>query len=95
MSSRGIVKYILLAILIEVVALAVYFPAFAAGMMRHSARAPRSPMENISNVAGFILHLPTILLTYPFDTLVIVTPVTQIVFLTWLFAYVGRRKGLR
>lgn len=95
MSRRGLIKYILLAILIEAIALAAYFPAFAEGMMRHSARAPRSRMEVISNVAAFILHLPTVLLTYPFGALILVTPITQIVFLTWLFAYIGRRKGLR
>ena len=95
MSSRGRLKYILLAILIEVIALVAYFPAYIEGMMRHSARAPRSEMENISNVAAFILHLPTIILTYPFGALVLVTPITQIVFFSWLFAYIGRRKGLR
>lgn len=94
--SRGKVKYFLLATLIEAVALAVYFPAFIGGMMRHSARAPRSQAEIISGAAAFILHLPTILITYPFDALILVTPVTQVVFLTWLFAYIGRRRaGLR
>lgn len=85
-------KSILLAILIEIVALAVYFPAFIEGMMRHSARAPRGPIENVSNVLGFVLHLPTILLTYPLDGLVVVTPLTQIVFWSWLLAYRRRRN---
>jgi len=91
--SKGKTKYILQAILFEAIALAVFFPAFIEGMMRHSALAPRSQMESISNVAAFILHLPTILLTYPFGPLVLVTPITQIVFLTWLFAYIGRKVG--
>jgi hypothetical protein len=38
------------------------------------------------------LHLPTILLTYPFGPLV-VTPITQVVFWSWQFGYIGRRRG--
>lgn len=93
MNSGGKLKYILLAILIEMIALLVYFPAFIEGMMRHSAGAPRSQIENVSNVVAFILHLPTILLTYSFDALILLTPITQIVFWSWLFAYIGRRRG--
>jgi hypothetical protein len=92
MIGKSRIKYFLLAISIEAVALAVYFPAFISGMMRHSARAPRSSMETISGFAAFILHLPTILFTYPFGALILVTPVTQVVFLTWLFAYFGRLR---
>lgn len=95
MSSKSMIKCFLLAILIEAVAPAVYFPAFIEEMMRHSARAPRSQMEVISSFAAFILHLPTILITYPFGALILVTPVTQVVSLTWLFAYIGRRRAAR
>jgi hypothetical protein len=96
MKSRGKRTYILLAILIEAIALAAYLPAFIEGMMRHSARAPEGPMESISNAVAFLLHLPTILLTYPFGALVLVTPLTQIVFWSWLLKYAeGWRRRRR
>jgi uncharacterized paraquat-inducible protein A len=85
-------RYLLIAVLVEVVALAVYFPAFIEGMMRHSANAPHSQTEVISGVAAFILHLPTVLVTYPFGATILVTPITQVIFLTWLLTYIGRRK---
>ena len=85
-------RYLLIAVLVEVVALAVYFPAFIEGMMRHSANAPHRQTEVISGVAAFILHLPTVLITYPFGAAILVTPITQIIFLTWLLTYIGRRR---
>src|SRR5262245_58987227 len=91
--GRPPTRNILLAILIEIVALAVYFPAFIEGMMRHSALAPRKPIESVSNALGFVMHLPTILLTYPLDGLVLVTPLTQIVFWSWLLGYLRRRNA--
>ena len=63
-----------------------------AGMMRHSANAPYSQREVISGVAAFILHLPTVLITYPFGGAILLTPITQVIFLTWLLTYVGRRR---
>jgi hypothetical protein len=69
MKRNSRLENILLAIAIEVVALAVYFPALVEGMMRHSARAPRSQLEDVSSAVALFLHLPTILLTYPFGPL--------------------------
>ena len=60
--------------------------------MRHSANAPHSQTEFISGVAAFILHLPTVLITYPFGAAILITPITQVVFLTWLLTYIGRRR---
>lgn len=85
-------KYALRAVAIELVALAVYAPAVFAGMMRHSSLAPRTSLENISSAAAYILHLPTVLFTYPFDGLVLVTPFTQVVFWTWLLSYIDARR---
>ncbi len=84
-------KHVLLAILMEVFALVVYSPGFAEGMMRHSAAAPRSRVEEVSNVVGYILHFPTVLLTILSEELIIFVPITQIIFWTFLFAYIGSR----
>jgi hypothetical protein len=90
MRRRGKLRPILLAVVIELIALAAYFPAFIEGMMRHSSQAPRGQLENVSGIVGFLLHLPTILLTYPFGPLVLITPFTQIVFWSWLLSYAAR-----
>jgi hypothetical protein len=55
-----------LAVFIEVVALASLLPGLATIGTRHSANAPPNDLVVFSERAGFILHLPTILLTLPF-----------------------------
>ena len=89
-------KCFLLAVAIEVVALASLLPGLAEIGMRHTAKAPPSDTEVLSGKVAFILHLPTVLLTWPFRNsrtpIIFFTPLLQIVFLTFLFALISRKR---
>jgi len=91
--ARTYLKYFLLAVAIEVVALASLLPALVGGIgTRHTANAPPAATPLSANV-GFILHLPTVLLTWPFRNsrtpIIFFTPVLQIAFLTFLFVLIS------
>jgi len=91
-------KCFLLAVAIEVVALASLLPGFLAGIgTRHTAAGPPADIP-LSAKIGFIMHLPTVLLTWPFRNsrapIIFFTPVLQIAFLTFLFALISRKRVL-
>jgi hypothetical protein len=92
---RNYLKCFLLAVSIEVVALASLLPGLATIGTSHSANAAPNNLTMFSEYAGFILHLPTILLTLPFKDsglpIIFLTPLGQIAFLTLLFVYISRR----
>lgn len=92
-------KCFLLAVLIEVIALASLLPGLATIGTRHSATTPPNDLVMFSERAGFILHLPTILLTLPFKDsrlpIIFLTPLLQIAFFTGLFIFIARWKGKR
>ena len=96
--SRSYVKCFLLAMLIEAIALLSLLPGLATIGTSHAANAPPNNLEAFSQRVGFVLHLPTILLTLPFKDsplpIIFLTPIGQIVFLTCLFIYIRRRKSL-
>jgi hypothetical protein len=90
-------KCFLLAVAIEVVALASLLPGVLGGIgTRHTANAPPSDSVLLSEKVGFILHLPTVLLTWPFRNspvpIIFLTPVLQIAFFTFLFALLLRKR---
>lgn len=89
-------KCFLLAVAIEVVALASLVPCLAGIGTRHTANAPPDDLELLCDKAGFILHLPTVLLTWPFRNsrtpIIFFTPVLQIAFLTLFFALISRKR---
>jgi hypothetical protein len=97
--SRSYFKCFLLAVLIEVFALASLLPGLATIGMRHSANAPPDDLAVFSERAGFILHLPTILLTLPFKDsrlpIIFLTPLGQIAFFTGLFIFIARWRRKR
>jgi hypothetical protein len=100
LSFWSYLKYFLLAVLIEVVALASFIPALGEQMMRHSSNAPRPSGEIVSEWVAFILHLPTVLVTFPlailtYTFIMLLTPLTQIIFFTCLFAYIARRRRMK
>ena len=88
-------KCFLLAVAIEVVALASLLPALAGIGTRHAAKAPPGDIP-LSAKVGFIMHLPTVLLTWPFRNsgapIIFFTPVLQIAFLTFLFVLISRKR---
>jgi C4-dicarboxylate transporter len=99
-ASSGYLKYFFYAVITELIALVLTFPAIAAGSMRHSGNAPVSGFEQLLGLAALALHFPTILLTFTLtiltDTLfVLVTPITQVIFLTYFFARLNRRKIIK
>ena len=89
-------KCFLLAAAIEVVALASLLPGLAGIGTRHTAKAPPDDIVHWWEKVGFILHLPTVLLTWPFRNsrapIIFLTPVLQIAFLTFLFALISRKR---
>ena len=89
-------KCFLVAVTIEVVALAALVPGLAGIGTRHTANAPPDETALLSGTIGFILHLPTVLLTWPFRNsrtpIIFLTPVLQIVFLTLLFSLISRKR---
>src|SRR5204862_6664153 len=93
---RSYLNCFLLAVSIEVVALASLLPGLATIGTRHSANAPPDNLTMFSEYVGFILHLPTILLTLPFKDsrlpIIFLTPFGQIALLTSLFVYISRRR---
>jgi hypothetical protein len=85
-SPLSIIKYLVYAILIEVVAIGVSAIYVLGSLMRHSAAARRSGDEIFSMILGFLFHFPTILITYFLslitqEPIVIFTPITQVIFL--------------
>ena len=99
-ASSGYMKYFFYAVITELAALVLTFPAIAAGSMRHSGNAPVSGFEQLLGLAALALHFPTILLTFTLtiltDTLfVLLTPITQVIFLTYFFARMNRRKMIK
>jgi hypothetical protein len=98
LSFWSYVKYFSLAVIIEIIALISFMPALAEQMMRHSGSVPQTEKEITSERVAFILHCPTVLIMWPLTILtnsyiVWLTPITQIVFWTCLFAYIGRRRS--
>jgi hypothetical protein len=99
-SPLSIIKYFFYAILIEIVAIGVVANYVLGSLMRHSAAARRPGDEIFSMIAGFILHLPTILITYFLSLItespiVVFTPITQVIFWVWFFAYMGHRRRVK
>jgi peptidoglycan biosynthesis protein MviN/MurJ (putative lipid II flippase) len=99
MPFRSYLTCFLLAVLVEGIALASFLPALAEQMMRHSGGASRTPMETVSEDVAFVLHLPTVLIMWPLtvmtDSVIVwLTPITQIIFWTVLFASIARRRRL-
>ena len=90
-------KCFLLAVAIEAVALASLVPGLAGIGTRHTANTPPDKTALLSGTIGFILHLPTVLLTWPFRNsrtpIIFLTPVLQIAFLTFLFAWISRKRA--
>ena len=95
--GRVYLKAFVLAIIAEFVALLSLLPGLAMIGMRHSATAPKGNIVVVSEWLGFILHLPTILLTWPFRNsslpIIFLTPAGQIILFTFLFAYILGRKS--
>lgn len=90
-------KCFLLAVAIEVIALASLLLGLLAGIgTRHTANAPPNDTVLVAGKVGFILHLPTVLLTWPFRNsrtpIIFLTPVLQIAFFTFLFALISRKR---
>ena len=90
-------KCFLLAVAIELVALVSLLSGLLGGIgTRHTANAPPSDSVLLSEKVGFILHLPMVLLTWPFRNsrapIIFLTPVLQIAFLTFLFALISRKR---
>lgn len=82
-----------LACIIEFIAL---LPVLANLGMRHSAAAPVSEFEKNSQIAAFILHLPTSIFAYVFwgyggEFIFINAPFIQIIFWTLIFAKLWRK----
>lgn len=99
-SPLSIIKYLVSAILIEIVAIGVSAIYVLGSLMRHSAAARRSGDEIFSMILGFIFHLPTILITYFLslisqEPIVVFTPITQVIFWVWFFAYLGHRRRVK
>jgi hypothetical protein len=99
LSSWSYLKCFLLAVSVEIIALLSLVPGLATIGTSHSANAPSNPLATFSERAGFILHLPTILLTLPFKDsrlpIIFLTPLGQIAFLTAVFIYIARRRSQR
>ena len=74
-------KALLISLLIEFAVLVITGQAVASSMMRHSAAAPRPPMEDFLAHIGIIFHFPSILIVLPFG-LFIFAPLVQIVLMT-------------
>jgi len=89
-------KGFLLAVLIEIIALASLIPGLAMIGTRHTANAPPNDIVLLSERIGFVMHLPTILLTWPFKDstvpIIFLTPATQILFFTLLFVFISKRR---
>ena len=89
----------LLAVLIEVIALLSLLPGLATIGTSHSQKTPPNVLELFSERAGFILHLPTILLTLPLMNLwfpiIFFTPVLQVAFWTIVFVLFSRWRRER
>lgn len=66
--------------------------------MRHSGNAPKQDIVVIVEWIAFVSHLPSILLTWPFRNstfpMIFLTPISQVIFLTFLFAFVFRKWEL-
>src|ERR1041385_2727586 len=96
-SAKTYLKCFLLAVAIEAIALLSLIPCVAGIGTRHTANAPRDQIETTCDKVGFILHLPSILLTSPFRNsrtpIIFLTPVLQIAFLTFLFALISRKRN--
>jgi hypothetical protein len=92
-------KCFLLAVLIEVIALVSLLPGLATIGTSHSQNTPPNDLELFSERAGFILHLPTILLTLPFKDsrlpIIFFTPVLQVAFFTFVFVLFSRWRRER
>ena len=87
--------YFLLALVIEFV---VLFPVLGGMGTSHGSTVSHSQINNV--IIVYILHLPTILITWILGQLtdpfvMVFTPITQIIFWTFLFAYLGRRKRIK
>ncbi len=93
-SLNTLIKYFCFALLAEIVALALTFPIFVAGGMRHSSNAPTSGFEIFFGLLAFIVHIPTIfvtyLLTYTGFPFIEFTPITQILF--WMYYFYRRNN---
>ena len=86
--------YFLCALVIEFVAL---LPILSSLGMRHTSGAPVSNFEFYSLIIIIILHLPTLLITWSLgqlfgEPMMMLTPFMQILFWTFLFGYIARRK---
>jgi len=80
-----------LAVVIEFVAL---LPIFALMGTSHGSHAPNEAELQVERLS-FILHLPTVLIAWGLDKLVLdnafllIVPITQIIFWTVVFNYAG------
>jgi hypothetical protein len=74
-------------VLIEVIALASLLPGLGTMGTSHSQATPPNVRAFFSERSGYILHLPTILFTWPLTSkrlpMIFFTPVLQVAFLTW------------
>jgi len=91
------VKHFSFAIIIELAALILTIPFLASASMKHSGNAPTSVIEVLFALIAFALHFPTISITYAITVLtnlpfIIFTPITQVFFLFYWFAYKSRKK---
>src|SRR5262245_32147820 len=89
-------KCFLLAVAIEVIALASLVPGLVGIGPRPTANAPTDEITLLSEKVAFILHLPTVLLTWPYRNsktpIIFFTPLLQIAFFTLLFVFIARRR---
>ena len=63
----------------------------ASSMMRHSAAAPRTLLEDPLAHVGIIFHFPSILLVIPFG-LFIFAPLVQIALMTFILGLILRAR---
>ncbi len=85
-------KAIFISLAVEVAVLLLTVEALASSFMRHSAVAYTPPMENLLVSIAVVFHLPSILITYPFELFGLI-PVVQVVLMSWVLYLVFRSRA--